>query len=325
MSIHLTPATTRATGTRYGVSTGSWPLGAPEDGRFYVRFAQQVERSGFDLMTVGDHIFMYNPNSDALSLLAAFSTITERLLLGTIVLLPALREPVITAKQLATIDHLSNGRLVVGVGVGGEIEQEWRAMEIPRNERGARTDAALDLMRAYWSGEELEYHGRFRTVTGVTGSPRCATPGGPPIWIGGRSDKALERAARYDGWCAYSSSVNRIRRSREFISNLRGDMSDFRITLNMFACIKDDREEARSLLTDVLSRRYEQDFSVYLDAFCAVGTKDDVLEQLDRFREAGVQDFIFAPQVGHEEIPEQVDRLADALDLPAYDPIATVG
>jgi alkanesulfonate monooxygenase SsuD/methylene tetrahydromethanopterin reductase-like flavin-dependent oxidoreductase (luciferase family) len=303
-------------GHRYGILTGSWPMGLPPDGRFYVDLARRVESGGFDALFSGDHLFMYGPNADPLPLLGVYAGATERLLLGTAVLLPALREPVVLAKQLATIDYISGGRLVVGAGVGGEVGQEWDAMEIPVGQRGARTDEALALMRAFWSGAPLDFHGRFRTVTGVTGSPACATPGGPPIWIGGRSDAALARAARHDGWCAYSSSVNRIRASVAAIVDLRGgDMENYRISLAAFACVDDDRQAARDMTARVLGRRYRQDFSGFLDAFCVVGTPEDAAAAVARFHDAGVDDLFFVPQVPWQRYGEQVDRLAEVVGL----------
>jgi probable F420-dependent oxidoreductase len=301
---------------RFGFMTGSWPLGLPPDGGFYRQFAAQVERSGFDLLFSGDHLFMHNPNADALALLATYGGVTERVLLGTGVLLPALREPVVMAKQLATIDYVSGGRLIAGMGVGGEIEQEWRAMEIPREERGARTDEALDLMQAFWSGEELNFDGRFRHVHGVTGSPAPASAGGPPIWIGGRSDAALSRAARYDGWCAYSTSLNRMRRSLATIEQLRpGGLEHYRVSYAIFTYVSDVHEEAREMAARILRKRYEQDFDDFLDVFCAVGTPDHIAERFAQYQEAGVQDFLMVPQCPWENYGEQVERMAALLPL----------
>ena len=301
---------------RYGIQTGSWPLGMPASGSFYRDLAKQVEGRGYDLLFSGDHMFMHNPNAEPLTLLGSWAGTSERLLLGTGVLLPALREPLLVAKQLATLDFLSQGRLIVGVGVGGEIEQEWRAMEIPREQRGARTEEALVLMRSFWNGEELDFQGRFRTVSGVTGSPPTHAPGGPPIWIGGRSDAALRRAARHDGWCAYSSSLGRIERSLAAIAERRpAGLADFRVSFVIFTLVADTRDEARALAGEVLGRRYKQDFDHFLDSLCAVGTAEEVAERFRLYREAGVQDFLAVPQVPWQRYPEQVDRLADAIGI----------
>lgn len=107
----------------------------PGAGSFYRDLAQQVEGLGYDLLFHGDHLFMYGPNPDALVTLSHMAACTRNLLLGTGVLLPALREPAVMAKQIATLDYLCGGRFVLGIGVGGEIEQEWNAMQVPRETR----------------------------------------------------------------------------------------------------------------------------------------------------------------------------------------------
>ena len=136
----------------------------PSGGSFYARFARTVERSGFDLLFAGDHIFGHAANPDALAILAHYAATTERVTLGTAVLVAALREPLVSAKQLATIDYLSEGRLVVGVGLGGEVTQEWEAQGIDPRTRAARTDEYVELMRQFWSGRPISFQGRFRQV-----------------------------------------------------------------------------------------------------------------------------------------------------------------
>jgi alkanesulfonate monooxygenase SsuD/methylene tetrahydromethanopterin reductase-like flavin-dependent oxidoreductase (luciferase family) len=277
-----TPASVRARGDhcRYGPLTGSWPLGMPPDGGFYRRLAADVERHGFDFLFDGDHLFMHNPNPGPLAILGTYAGATERVVLGTGVLLAALRAPVVIAKQLATIDYVSGGHLIVGVDVGGEVEQEWRAMEIPREQRGARTDEALALLRAFWSTEELAFDGQFRHVHGVTSSPESATTGGPPIWVGRRSDKALARAARDDGWCAYNASTSRgATGSTPSPACATTTWNEYRISYAIFTYVSDSHEHDRTMAGQVLGKRYSQEFDHFLDAFRAVGTPDHVAEQ----------------------------------------------
>ncbi len=123
---------------RTGILLGSWPLGMPDDERFYLRVARQVEACGYDLLFSGDHLFAKGPNPDCLALLAACAAVTERVVIGTAVLLLPLRDPVVVAKQSATIDLISGGRFILGVGVGGEFAWEWEAMGVPREGRGRR-------------------------------------------------------------------------------------------------------------------------------------------------------------------------------------------
>ena len=134
---------------------GSWPLGMPDDPTFSQRVARHVDPSGFDLLFVGDHLFPTGENPDALALLAMFAGATERVQLGTGVLLLPLRDPVVVAKQAATIDLVSGGRVILGVGVGGEFEWEWTAIGVSPRGRGARTDEYLDIVQQLWTGEPV--------------------------------------------------------------------------------------------------------------------------------------------------------------------------
>lgn len=301
---------------RTGVMLGSWPLGLPADGRFYLDFARTVEQCGFDLLFTGDHVFMYNPNADPLAVLAAWAGVTDRVVLGTAVLLLPLREPAVTAKQLATIDYISRGRLAVGVGVGGEVEQEWRALEVPTTDRGHRMDEYIDLVKALWSGEEVNHRGHFRTVTGVTGSPVPHQRPGPPLWIGGRSDAALARAAHHDGWCAYAVTPGRVRESLAKIhAHPHHDPVGFRTSYVLFTYVDDDADRAQTVAGGLLGKRYQQDFRPFLDKFCAVGTPEHVRARVEEYRQAGVDDVLLCPQAPAEEYLDQVARLADTLDI----------
>ena len=163
-------------GERHGITLGSWPLGSPPDGAFYRRVAALVDRSGFDLLFAGDHIFTYNSLMESLTLLSHLAAVTERVTLGTGVLLVPLRDPSVLAKQLATIDVLAGGRFVLGAGVGGEMELEWTALGIERSTRGRRMDEYLEILRRLWTDDVVDFDGAFRQVHGVSGTPRPVQP-----------------------------------------------------------------------------------------------------------------------------------------------------
>ena len=293
-----------------GILVGLWSEGLPPP-RFYTDVARSVEALGFDALFFGDHVFFNVPNPETLTLLAAVSAVTHRIAVGTGVLLLALRQPAVVAKELATIDYLSEGRLVVGVGVGGEFELEWRALGVPLGSRGARTDEHLALMQALWSGRRVEFDGRFCQMRDVVGSPSPTRPGGPPIWIGGRSDRALARAARYDGWCAYALAPRAISSSVERLRGM-GVKDGYRVSAVVFTCVADDEATARRVADETLSGMYGQPFGRFLDKFCAVGTQEQVEERLREFLDAGVSDLLLAPQVPREWYPDQLERLAAA-------------
>src|SRR5881392_580375 len=141
----------------------------------------QIDRCGFDSIWYPAAIL------DPLLMLAQAAVVSRRLLLGIGVYLLPLRHPVPVAKQVATLDHLCEGRLIFGVGIGGEFPKEFEACGVPLAERGARLTAAIPLLRQLWRGEPITYGGRyFGAFSEALMQPPARQPGGPPIWVGGR-------------------------------------------------------------------------------------------------------------------------------------------
>lgn len=177
-------------------------------------FGRGLEAIGYDEIAVFDHVVMgfatddrpgprYPPQMpvlEAIVLMAQLAAVTERIGLSTEVLVLPQRQPVLVAKQISTIDLLSQGRVRLGVGVGWQ-ESEYDALEEDFSNRGRRMDEAIGVLRAYWSDERVDLDGPHYTSTAMAMEPKPAQPGGPPIWIGGGSTAALRRTARLgDGW-----------------------------------------------------------------------------------------------------------------------------
>src|SRR5580704_10227604 len=164
-----------------------------------------VDDCGYDSLWVGDHIAFAVSILDPLLQLAQAAVVSRRLTLGTNVYLLPLRHPGPVAKQIASLDHLCEGRLIFGIGVGGEFPKEFAVAGVPLAERGGRLSAAIPLLRQLWSGEPVSYSGRyFGEFSEVAMRPPARQQGGPPIWCGGRADAALARAGRLaDGWMSY--------------------------------------------------------------------------------------------------------------------------
>src|ERR1700744_43366 len=161
--------------------------------------ARLAEELGFRAPWGGEHLACPAPALDAPSCRAAAAAVTDQIRLGLSVMLLGLRQPAWAAKILATIDPLSSGRLLLGVGVGGEFPVEFEAAGVPVRQRGARLDDALHVIRDLLAGRPVHYEGRAITVTAPSLQPAMATP--PPIYIGGRGEAALHRAARHgDMW-----------------------------------------------------------------------------------------------------------------------------
>src|SRR5277367_4577636 len=170
-----------------------------------VELVSLVDRCGYDSLWVGDHIAFAVSILDPLLQLAQAAVVSRRLMLGTNVYLLPLRHPGPVAKQIASLDHLCEGRLIFGVGVGGEFPKEFAVAGVPLNERGARLSAAIPLLRELWSGAPVNYGGKyFAPFDDVVQQPPARQQGGPPIWCGGRADAALSRAGRLaNGWISY--------------------------------------------------------------------------------------------------------------------------
>ena len=164
--------------------------------------AERAERLGFDSIWVGDSL-LARPRHDPLTLLGAVAARTTKAELGTAVLLPALRNPVVLAQQIATLDQISQGRYILGVGIASDvpnIRAEFIAAGVPFEKRVGRMLEGLRLSRALWTGKPVTWNGRWVMENSVLG-PTPHRPGGPPIWIGGMVRAARERVGRlYDGW-----------------------------------------------------------------------------------------------------------------------------
>ena len=133
--------------------------------------------------------------------MAALSGRKGMMKFGTNALIMSVRHPVLMAKELATLDFLSEGRLLLVAGLGGEDPLEYEACGVTKPERARRTDEALEAMRLLWTQDKATFQGRYFRFTDVSVTPKPVQQPGPPVWIGGRSDAAMRRTGRLgDGW-----------------------------------------------------------------------------------------------------------------------------
>ncbi len=195
---------------------GSGICAQPEVARNVARAAEDV---GIESLWTGEHVVLPDPReppspappdfamlhpSTSLAFLAG---VTTRVKLGTGIVLIAQRNPVVLAKEMASLDVVSQGRLILGIGAG-YLHQEFAALGIPFNERGARTDEAIEVMRALWTQASPSFDGRFTQFANIDAEPRPVQAGGPPIVVGGTSDAALKRAIRAaQGWYGFALNV----------------------------------------------------------------------------------------------------------------------
>jgi alkanesulfonate monooxygenase SsuD/methylene tetrahydromethanopterin reductase-like flavin-dependent oxidoreductase (luciferase family) len=249
------------------------PMLPPQDQWALVR---RLEDLGFDSVWTGDHVSFHNPLYDSLTLLASYAPLTRRIRLGTAVYLLALRAPAIAAKVAATVDVLSGGRLIFGVGVGGENPKEFELCGVPHRERDT----------------PATFRGRFTSFEAVSIDPKPVQTPAPPIWLGGRSDAALARAGRQgDGWVSYIVRPDRYAQSLERIraaAHAAGRALDgFTAAHLAFVTVGRDYEQAKKTWVAHLSRRYAQDFEPLAKKYGVIGTPQQCAEQLAEFADAG--------------------------------------
>jgi|FLYL01.1.fsa_nt_gi probable F420-dependent oxidoreductase len=264
--------------------------------------ASLVEELGYDSVWTSEHVFFYFPTFDAMTALAAMAARTSRLRLGTAVMLLPLRPAALAAKEVASVDIISGGRLILGIGVGGEYPKEFEAVGVPVKERGRRTDEAITVLRRLFTEDNVTFEGRYTRLPGVTLMPKPVQTGGPPLWIAGRSEAAIRRAARLgDGYLPYLFSPERFQSSlaklREEAERAGRDPDSIEPALYQFVCLADSYEEAKAVAAADLSRRYNEPFEGIVDRYVVMGTMDDCARRLADFAEAGVRHFILVPIV----------------------------
>ena len=275
-----------------------------------------LDALGFDSIWSGDHVAYAGPILDPLIQLAQAAAISERLTVGTAVYLLPLRHPAPVAKQVATLDTISKGRVIFGVGVGGEFPVEFQLCGVPVEERGARLSEGIRVLRKLWSGETVAHEGRFYPFPEVAIEPPPVQPGGPPIWCGGRADPALRRAGRLaDGWMSYVVTPDRYRRSLETIAAAAADagrtMTRFGTSHLLFIRLDKDRESALDFAGKFLSVRYAMDFSSAAERYCALGEPADVAEAIRAFHAAGVRHLVIHMLAHEREKAAHLQRFAD--------------
>jgi probable F420-dependent oxidoreductase len=303
------------TSVAFGIQ-GSGPLvggGVPEPGHF-ARVARAAEAAGFDSLWAGDHVSFHEPLLDQTVALTAFAAATERIRLGSGVLILPLRPPALVARAFASLDYLSGGRVVLGVGVGGEHPRDFEAVGVPVRERGARTDDAMRALRELFASPAASYHGRFSSFDGISIDPRPVQPGGPPLWVGGRSDAAIRRAATLgDGWIPLWISPERY---ADGLARLREQAGGREPTaaVALPALVGGSVEEARAYL----SARYATEFSTHaIERYCLTGPPERCAERIAEYVEAGARHVVLHPAVEPAGLEAQIELAAEVAHAPA--------
>jgi probable F420-dependent oxidoreductase len=274
-----------------------------------VEAARLAESLGFDGVWVGDHLACPAPGLDAAGCLCAAAAVTERVTLGFSVMLLGMRPTAWAAKQLATIDSLSGGRLLLGVGVGGEFPEEFAAAGVPVHQRGARLNEALEVLPDLLTAKAVEHDGRALQLH----IPPLEPPVGamPPLYVGGRGEAALKRAARFgDMWLPMWLEPDVLAERATRLAELAAEQDRPRpgLALLIGVNVDDDADRARRQVESHLHGQYRLPLKV-VERWTPYGSVDRVVAHLDALVAAGVEEFVLMP-LGSEPLT-QYERLAE--------------
>lgn len=292
-----------------GIGLMEFPFsGAPA----YWRWVDLCEAGGVDSLWQTDRLISREPILECMSALAALAGRTRRLKFGMNVASLALRDPVLLAKQCATIDVLSEGRLLPGFGIGSPRGPEWQALHIDTATRGRRTDEALEVIRRLWTQERVDFEGAHFRLSGASISPR-PVQAELPMWIGGSSEAAIRRTARFGtGWQAGPETPEEAGRVVAAITAAAAEAG---------RAIDEDHygagfpfrfgppdEPGLAPLMDAYRQRTGRDPRGYF----AVGDAGAIVARIAEYIEAGVSKFILRPAAkGDDDTLRQTRRLID--------------
>lgn len=276
------------------------------------RWVDLCEQGGLDSIWQTDRLISRSPILECMTALAAIAGRTRRVKFGVNVVSVAMRDPVLLAKQCATIDVLSDGRLLPGFGIGSPRGPEWTAMNLNVKTRGRTTDEALEIISRLWAGEALDYEGKHFKLSNASISPLPVQPD-LPMWIGGASDAAVQRTAKYGtGWQAGSESPESV---GQVISAIKAALVQTGRTIDedhygaAFAYRFGGMDEPG--IARIMDRYKERTGRDARDHF-AFGGADEIMERIAAYVEAGASKFILRPAAtGDEDMYRQTKLLVE--------------
>ncbi|MGE0224268.1 MAG: LLM class flavin-dependent oxidoreductase, partial [Acetobacteraceae bacterium] len=276
------------------------------------RWVDLCEQGGIDSIWQTDRLISRSPILECMTALAAIAGRTKRVKFGVNVVSVAMRDPVLLAKQCATIDVLSQGRLLPGFGIGSPRGPEWTAMNLNVKTRGRTTDEALEIISRLWAGEVLDYDGRHFKLAKASISPLPVQPD-LPMWIGGSSEAAVKRTAKYGtGWQAGSETPEAV---GEVIAAIKAALPAEGRSIDedhygaAFAYRFGGMEEPG--VSRIMERYKERTGRDARDHF-AFGGADEIMERIAAYVEAGASKFIVRPAAsGDEDMYVQTKRLVE--------------
>jgi probable F420-dependent oxidoreductase len=261
-------------------------------------FLARAEALGYDSVWVQEQILGDVPLLEPITLLTFAAAITSRVRLGTSVILPVTRHPLHLTKALSTLDQLSGGRLIVGVGLGDRHVPE-PPFNIPKEHRARRFVEVLKVMKALWTQRRASFAGEFWKFENLAMEPKPLQKPHPPIWFGARDETAIRRAVRHgDGWMGAGSSTTQDFNTqsatlRRLLDETHRDATKFPISKRVYIALDDNRERAERRLREWFGVRYRSaDMASHVSIW---GSITECVDKLGELVRAGAQHFLLNP------------------------------
>ena len=284
---------------------------SPIDLALIRKFLSKAEMLGYESLWVQEQIISDSPILEPITLLTYAAALTSKLRLGTSVLLPVIRNPVQLAKSLATLDQLSQGRLTVGVGIGGPHVPE-AVFGVSGEHRARRFVGSLQVMKAFWTQPRATMTGEFWRFENIPMEPKPVQRPHPPLWFGARDPVALKRAVRHgDGWMGAGSSsatdfVDQVTQLLKFLDEVKRDPATFPFSKRVYIAVDDDRTRAESRLREWFAVRYKN--ANMATRVSVWGNRTECLDKLAELVRAGARHLLLNPvfdEVEHLELLAQ--------------------
>jgi probable F420-dependent oxidoreductase len=305
---------------RIGIQLGQWPRRDIQPTTI-LDLVDYFEALDVDSIWVSDRLVSSTLTVEPVTFLSFIAGRLKRMKFGTSTLVLPTRNPVVLAKELATLDFLSHGRLFPAIGLGGEESKDLQAVGVSKKERAGRTDEMIMLLRKLWSEENVTFAGKYFSVDDVTIMPRPWQKNGPPIWIGGRSEAALRRTGRLgDGWLVSSVSPAEvaagIRSIRRYAAEAKREVPDDHFGVLIPFHIAANSEQAFERAAGSIRPRAD----LPVDAFTAFGSPDQVRAKVRAYIGAGASKFVMRPCGPFEAWRDQAAMLAREVIEPLQTP-----
>ena len=283
-----------------------------------IDYARAIESLGYDTIWITENVHSgadapRTPRSPSPSWPPAPSAST----FGPSVILLPLRNAVGLAHAVATLDRLSAGRLILGVGTGGNVPGSFEAYGASIRQRGRYCDEALEVMKSLWTGDPVTFSGKLLDLDSYILGGRPTTKPHPPVWIGGTAEGVLKRTAQFaDGFIPHSISPELYQdlwsRIEEHCESIDRDPSSITKAIQFYFCIAETLEEAQHIAESALEHRYQRPMSLAPtpDTHYALGAPDDIARTIQTFADIGVTHFAFSNARPPHQVMPQIQTLA---------------